>query len=90
MAEIAFIDIFIVGASFALVLIIGFYVGLRSQETPEGYFLAGRSVGWIAIGMSIFAANISSEHFIGLAGYGASRGLAVGNFEWLAIIFIML
>jgi len=88
--EIALIDIFIVAFTFSIVLIYGLYIALRSKETPEGYFLAGRSVGWIAIGMSIFAANISSEHFVGLAGYGASRGLAVGNFEWLAIIFLML
>ncbi len=90
MNEIALIDIFIVAFTFSIVLIAGLYISFRSKETPEGYFLAGRSVGWIAIGMSIFAANISSEHFVGLAGYGASRGLAVGNFEWLAIIFLML
>jgi SSS family solute:Na+ symporter len=88
--EIAFLDILIVGASLAIVLFTGLYFSFRSEETPEGYFLAGRNVGWIAIGMSMFAANISSEHFIGLAGYGASRGLAVGNFEWLAIIFLLL
>jgi SSS family solute:Na+ symporter len=88
--EIAFIDIVIVAITFGIVLIVGLYIAYRSKETPEGYFLAGRSVGWIAIGMSMFAANISSEHFVGLAGYGANRGLAVGNFEWLAIIFLML
>jgi SSS family solute:Na+ symporter len=88
--SITYVDIFIVAITFAIVLIAGLYIAFRSKETPEGYFLAGRSVGWIAIGMSIFAANISSEHFVGLAGYGASRGLAVGNFEWLAIIFLML
>jgi len=88
--EIAFLDILIVGTSLAIILVIGLYYSFGSEETPDGYFLAGRNVGWIAIGMSMFAANISSEHFIGLAGYGASRGLAVGNFEWLAIIFLML
>jgi hypothetical protein len=41
------------------------------------------AVAWWAIGASLFSANIGSEHFIGLAGTGASSGLAVGHFEWL-------
>ena len=39
--------------------------------------------------MSIFATNISSEHFIGLAGAGATRGLAVGQFELMAIFTLI-
>jgi SSS family solute:Na+ symporter len=88
--EIAVLDVIIVGITFGIVLVAGLYFSFQNKETPKGYFLAGRSVGWMAIGMSMFATNISSEHFVGLAGYGASRGLAVGNFEWLAIIFLML
>ncbi|MGC8654765.1 MAG: sodium:solute symporter family transporter, partial [Candidatus Kryptoniota bacterium] len=42
-----------------------------------------------AVGMSIFATNISSEHFIGLAGAGASRGMAVGQFELMAIFVLI-
>jgi len=40
--------------------------------------------------MSIFATNISSEHFIGLAGSGATRGLAVAQFELMAIFILIL
>jgi SSS family solute:Na+ symporter len=82
-------DIAIVVFYMMLVLGVGFYYAQRRQETSTDYFLAGRNVGWFAIGVSIFAANISSEHFIGLAGHGASRGWAIGNFEWMAIIFIL-
>ncbi len=67
-------DIAIVVFYMMLVLGVGFYYAQRRQETSTDYFLAGRNVGWFAIGVSIFAANISSEHFIGLAGHGASRG----------------
>jgi len=44
----------------------------------------------MAIGASLFASNISSEHFIGLAGSGASGGLAVGHFEWLACLIVLI
>lgn len=74
---------------FALLAGVGFHFSRKEKSSTE-YFLAGRKVGWIAIGASLFASNISSEHFIGLAGSGASRGLAVGHFEWLAAFIVLI
>jgi SSS family solute:Na+ symporter len=62
----------------------------NSDKNLSDYFLAGKRLGWFAIGISIFATNISSEHFIGLAGGGASRGLAVAQFELIAIFFLVI
>jgi len=73
-----------------LILGIGFYYSRKQDKTTEDYFLAGRNSGWIAVGLSIFATNISSEHFVGLAGAGASRGFAVGQFELMAIFILIL
>jgi SSS family solute:Na+ symporter len=83
------IDLLIIGAYFTAVLGIGFYFSRRGSTTTD-YFLAGRHVGWIAIGASLFATNISSEHFLGLAGTGSTSGLAVGHFEWLACLIVLL
>jgi len=82
------IDYVIVVVYFGIVFGIGAYFFGRAR-TSRSYFLADKSVGWIAIGASLFANNISSEHFIGLAGSGASSGLAVGHFEWLAVFMCM-
>jgi solute:Na+ symporter, SSS family len=82
------LDTAIVFAYFAVVFGIGGYFFTRAK-TSKSYFLADKSVGWVAVGASLFAANISSEHFIGLAGSGASSGLAVGHFEWLASFMCM-
>ena len=90
MKAMATLDIIIISLYFIVVMMVGFYFAHRKKDTAENYFLAGRNLGWVAIGLSLFATNISSEHFVGLAGYGASRGLAVGNIEWLAIPFLML
>lgn len=90
MKAMASLDILVISLYFIVVMMVGFYYALRKKDSAENYFLAGRSLGWVAIGLSLFATNISSEHFVGLAGYGASRGLAVGNIEWLAIPFLML
>lgn len=83
------LDFFIVGLYFTLVLSIGVYFRKRGKTSAD-YFLAGRRVGWLAIGASLFATNISSEHFLGLAGTGSKSGLAVGHFEWLAVVILLL
>jgi len=62
----------------------------RKIETGEDLFLGGRSVGWLAIGASIFAANIGSEHLIGLAGSGASAGLSQSHWEFHSWVLIMM
>jgi solute:Na+ symporter, SSS family len=83
------IDLIIVGIYFIIVFAIGFHFS-RRERTSEGYFLAGRNIGWFAIGASLFVSNISTEHFIGLAGSGAAVGLAPGHFEWQASLILLL
>ena len=61
------------------------FVLVRKTDSAEGYFLASRALRWPFIGASLFAANISAEHFVGLAGAGYADGMAVGGFEWMAI-----
>ncbi|HOW10409.1 MAG TPA: sodium:solute symporter [Bacteroidales bacterium] len=65
------------------------WVAKKKSETTTDYFLAGRDATWIAIGSSIFASNIGSEHLVGLAGAGASSGMAMAHWEmhgWLILI----
>src|SRR6201993_5266430 len=83
------LDLTIIGVYFLVVFGIGFYFS-RKERTSEEYFLAGRDVGWFFIGASLFVFNISTEHFIGLSGTGASSGLAVGHFEWLACLILLI
>src|SRR5438067_13364047 len=83
------VDLAIIGIYFVVIFGIGFYFA-RRERTSEDYFLAGRNIGWFAIGASLFVSNISTEHFIGLAGSGATTGLAVGHFEWLACLILLV
>ena len=53
----------------------------HKRNTIDSYFLAGRRMTWLFVGASLFASNIGSEHFIGLAGSGAASGIGVGAFE---------
>ncbi|GMU33829.1 MAG: sodium/solute symporter [Planctomycetia bacterium] len=87
MASLDFVVLFVY---FAAIAAISYWSSKKSLDSSENYFLSGRSVGWLAVGASLFASNISAEHFIGLAGSGASSGLAVGQFEWLACFILLL
>jgi solute:Na+ symporter, SSS family len=87
--SLATLDLVIIGVYFCIVFSIGLYFSLKKRSSEE-YFLAGRDIGWFFIGASLFVSNISTEHFIGLSGTGASSGLAVGHFEWLACLILLL
>src|ERR1700758_4547772 len=83
------LDLTIIGIYFLIVFCIGLYFA-RKERTSTDYFLASRDIGWFFIGASLFVSNISTEHFIGLSGTGASSGLAVGHFEWLACLMLLI
>ncbi|MFC1693866.1 solute:sodium symporter family transporter [Candidatus Latescibacterota bacterium] len=62
----------------------------RKEETGEDFFLASRGLFWPLIGLSLIAANISTEHFVGMSGQGAGiAGLAVASYEWMAAITLV-
>ncbi|MBO8131542.1 MAG: sodium/solute symporter [Candidatus Marinimicrobia bacterium] len=62
----------------------------RQKKTADDYFLAGRHLGWFIIGASIFASNIGSEHIVGLAGTGATDGVAMAHYELHAWCLLVL
>lgn len=84
-------DIVVVGLYFLLVLGIGLLATWKANRTTvSGYFLAGRSMNWAAVGASLFVSNIGSEHFIGLAGSGAASGFSVAAWEFNALLLLQL
>ncbi len=83
------LDWIVIGIFFAGLIGIVLWVLGKKNKNSSDYFLAGRDATWIAIGASIFASNIGSEHLIGLAGSGASSGMAMAHWEiqgWMILI----
>jgi solute:Na+ symporter, SSS family len=62
----------------------------RKWKGSEDFFLAGRDLGWPLIGLSLFATNISAEHFVGLAAGGHREGLVQGGYEWIASYCLLM
>ena len=71
-------DYIIIAAYFILTVSLGLYFA-RKWQGSEDFFLAGRSLTWPLIGLSLFATNISTEHFVGLAAGGNREGLVQGG-----------
>ncbi|KAL4219666.1 hypothetical protein ACF0H5_022238 [Mactra antiquata] len=85
------LDILIIIIYFCIVLGVGLWTIFRPQKrNVQGYFLAGRTMPWFAVGASLFSSNIGSEHFVGLAGAGAAAGIALVLFEWFPIFLLLM
>uniref|UniRef100_A0A7N8WL62 Sodium/glucose cotransporter 2 n=1 Tax=Mastacembelus armatus TaxID=205130 RepID=A0A7N8WL62_9TELE len=84
-------DISVIVVYFLVVLAVGVWAMIRTnRSTVGGFFLAGRSMVWWPIGASLFASNIGSGHFVGIAGTAAAGGIAIGGFEWNALIVVVI
>ena len=79
-----------IAAYFAILLGLAWWVILKGKDTTDDYFLAGRNLGWFVVGASIFASNIGSEHVVGLAGSGATSGVALAHYELHAWCLLVL
>ena len=83
------LDWIVIGVFCCALIGIVLWVVSQKNNNSADYFLGGKDATWIAIGASIFASNIGSEHLIGLAGAGASSGMAMAHWEiqgWMILI----
>ena len=90
MSALGTIDWLVVAGYFALIIGVAWAVSKRMKKTSDEYFLAGRHLGWFIVGASIFASNIGSEHLVGLAGSGATDGVAMAHYELHAWCLLVL
>ena len=84
------LDWVMVAMYFSVLLGVAWWVVRKGKNTADDYFLAGRNLSWWIVGASIFASNIGSEHVVGLAGSGASDGVALAHYELHAWCLLLL
>jgi len=90
MGTLQWLDWVVIGGYFVLLLGLTWWVVLQGKDTASDYFLAGRHLGWFIIGAAIFSSNIGSEHLVGLAGSGATDGVAMAHYELHAWCLLVL
>ena len=89
-SQITPIDWVVIAVYFSILLTVAWWVVRKSKDSAADYFLAGRNLAWWIIGASIFASNIGSEHVVGLAGAGATSGVALAHYELHAWCLLVL
>ena len=85
----ATLDWIILVLFFSCLVGIVLWVIKHKKDDTSDYFLSGRSETWLAVGAAIFAANIGSEHLVGLSSAGAESGMAMAHWEmhgWAILI----
>ena len=88
--ELTLFDLITFVGFIAVVVGVSLYAS-RKEDSSEDYFLAGRRLTWGLIGFSLIASNISTEHFVGMAGEGFGRvGLAIASYEWMSAITLVI
>ncbi len=88
--SLAAVDVLVFAAFYGLVLGVSLWKS-RGRRTSEDYFLGGRRLPWWLIGVSIVAANISTEQFVGMAGQAAGNvGLAVAAWQLVGAVAIVI
>jgi SSS family solute:Na+ symporter len=86
------IDWLLIAGYFVIVFGIAWWAYLKERKSQNSteYFLAGRNLGWWVIGAAVFSSNIGSEHLVGLAGSGATDGVAMAHYELHAWCLLVL
>ena len=87
--ELGVLDVVTFVGFLLAVVVISLYAG-RREKSGLDYFLAGRTLTWPLIGFSLIASNISTEHFVGMAGSAFERvGLAIASYEWMSAVTLV-
>ena len=84
------LDWIVIAVYFLFILGLAWWVIRQAKDNASDYFLASRNLGFFVIGASIFASNIGSEHLVGLAGSGATDGVAMAHYELHAWCLLVL
>lgn len=88
MIQLSGTDIFIITIYVAGIIWYGIRSGKKSSS--EEYFLGGKSMTWPVIGLSMFAANISSNSLVAITGGAYNNGISVFNYEWMASVVLVV
>jgi SSS family solute:Na+ symporter len=83
------VDYLVILAYLCGTMVIGLWVGTYVKSGTE-FFLAGRTLPWWAVGMSLVATDIGGTDLVGIGGDSYRYGLVMGNFDWIGCVPAML
>ncbi len=87
MAQLSTIDLIVL--VLYIVFIIWWALKHGKAKDSDSYFLAGRDLTWPVVGLSLFAASVSSSTLMGHSGEGFISGIAVFNYNWISVLVMV-
>ncbi len=83
---------FVIVIGYLIILIgIGYWVSfIKKKKNNDNLFLAGHSLNWSKIGLTMWGTNVGPSMLIASCSIGYTTGIVAGNFSWLAFVFIFL
>ena len=90
MIDLSKLDIAIIVLYVLVLGVIAFWSGFAKKNKSDNLFLANKSLGWLAIGLTMWGTNVGPSMLIANASSGFETGITAGNFSWYAFPFIMM
>ena len=84
------LDIVVIIAYIVILVGIAIWSASNKRDKSENLFLANKSLGWFAIGLTMWGTNVGPSMLIANASSGFESGIVAGNFSWYAFPFIFL
>tara|TARA_R110002073_G_scaffold14554_1_gene59299 strand:- start:73561 stop:75372 length:1812 start_codon:yes stop_codon:yes gene_type:complete len=85
MISLSNLDLIIIFSLFAIILLIGIYVGRSSGKNTNQYFLSGRNMPWWLLGLSMVATTFSTDTPNLVTDIVRTNGVS-GNWVWWAFL----
>lgn len=83
------LDLGIIVAYLVTIILVGIRLSGKVKSAHD-FFLAGRSLTFWIIGLSIIGTNIGADSYVGASGNAYQIGIAQANFEWIGAIPAMI
>lgn len=84
------LDIAVIIVYFVILFIIAYWSSFSRKNKSSNLFLANKSLGWFAIGLTMWGTNVGPSMLIANASSGYESGIVAGNFSWYAFPFILM
>ncbi|MDR0711672.1 MAG: sodium/solute symporter [Prevotellaceae bacterium] len=85
------LDISVIVAFVVLLFGVAYWASfVKKKKRGESMFLAGKTLGWFSIGLTMWGTNVGPSVLVASASSGFEGGIAAGNFSWYAFPFIFL
>lgn len=84
------LDVTVIVVYVVVLISIAYWASFSKKNQCDNLFLANKSLGWFAIGLTMWGTNVGPSMLIANASSGYESGIVAGNFSWYAFPFIFL